>query len=173
MSILNIVRLSAIGLSFVVLILGGALLFLDQEKLEALFGGEGELPRLDFASLEREGDTASYLVCPSDTCSRANPDEIAPRFDIPVNQLRAGLVEYVEATPGIRNHRIDAERNQFVFLVPAPDKAQPDVVTVRLYPAGKNGSTLAIYSRSVVGDSDSSVHAARVKRWLSALRPAG
>jgi len=172
MSFLNIVRLAAIGLSILVLVAGGALLLLDQEKLQAIFGGGGELPRLDFAALEREAESESYLICPSEACSRANPDDTAPTFSVPVERLRAGLIEYVEASPGVRSYRLDPERNQFVFLVPAPDKATPDVVTVRLYPAGDGGSSLAIYSRSEVGRSNRSVHRARVKRWLAALSPA-
>jgi uncharacterized protein (DUF1499 family) len=37
-----------------------------------------------------------------------------------------------------------------------------------VFPAGE-GSTLAIYSRSLIGRSDLGVNRARVTRWLAAL----
>ena len=45
----------------------------------------------------------------------------------------------------------------------------PDTIDVQVLPAGDNQSTLAIYSRSLVGQKDFGVNRARVERWLASL----
>ena len=45
----------------------------------------------------------------------------------------------------------------------------PDTIDVQVLPVGDNQSTLAIYSRSLVGRNDFGVNRARVERWLAAL----
>ena len=45
----------------------------------------------------------------------------------------------------------------------------PDTVDVEVFPAGENQSTLAIYSRSLIGRKDFGVNRARITRWLAAL----
>jgi len=45
----------------------------------------------------------------------------------------------------------------------------PDTIDVQVLPAGDKQSTLAIYSRSLIGRKDFGVNRARVERWLAAL----
>jgi uncharacterized protein (DUF1499 family) len=45
----------------------------------------------------------------------------------------------------------------------------PDTVDIEVLPVGDNQSTLAIYSRSLIGRSDLGVNRARVERWLAKL----
>ncbi len=45
----------------------------------------------------------------------------------------------------------------------------PDTIDVNVMPAGAGQSTLAIYSRSLLGSRDFGVNKARVARWLQAL----
>jgi len=45
----------------------------------------------------------------------------------------------------------------------------PDTIDVEVFPVGTDQSTLAIYSRSLVGYSDLGVNRARIARWLAAL----
>ena len=45
----------------------------------------------------------------------------------------------------------------------------PDTIDAEVLPAGDNQSTLAIYSRSLVGRKDFGVNRARLERWYSAL----
>jgi len=173
MSFLDTVRVIAIALSIVVIVAGMALLLMDPSKLGGLFGsGEGLAP-VDFATLRHEAPEEGYLACPPQRCPNAQPDAASPVFDIPVGRLRDRLLEFVDGAAGVRPERLDMERQQFRFLAPVPGGPAPDVVTVRLYPAEGNGSTLAIYSRTVVGNSLPERHERRVKRWLAALTPVG
>jgi uncharacterized protein (DUF1499 family) len=45
----------------------------------------------------------------------------------------------------------------------------PDTIDVEVVPVGDDKSTLAIYSRSLVGRSDFGVNRARIARWMAAL----
>ena len=45
----------------------------------------------------------------------------------------------------------------------------PDTIDVEVMPAGDGQSTLALYSRSLVGRKDFGVNRARLRRWLAAL----
>ena len=45
----------------------------------------------------------------------------------------------------------------------------PDTIDVEVFPAASNQSTLAIYSRSLIGRKDFGVNRARITRWLAAL----
>jgi uncharacterized protein (DUF1499 family) len=45
----------------------------------------------------------------------------------------------------------------------------PDTIDAQVFPAGEGQSTLAIYSRSLIGYGDFGVNHTRVERWLAAL----
>ena len=45
----------------------------------------------------------------------------------------------------------------------------PDTVDLEVIPVGENQSTLALYSRSLVGRKDFGVNRARLQRWLAAV----
>ena len=45
----------------------------------------------------------------------------------------------------------------------------PDTVDIKILPVAGNESTLAIYSRSLIGRGDLGVNRARIARWLAAL----
>jgi len=45
----------------------------------------------------------------------------------------------------------------------------PDTIDIEVLSAGTNQSTVAIYSRSLVGSLDFGVNRKRVERWLAAL----
>ena len=45
----------------------------------------------------------------------------------------------------------------------------PDTIDLEVFAAGEGQSTLALYSRSLLGRKDFGVNRARVERWLAAL----
>jgi uncharacterized protein (DUF1499 family) len=45
----------------------------------------------------------------------------------------------------------------------------PDTIDIEVLPAAGTQSTLAIYSRSLIGHGDLGVNRARIERWLAAL----
>ena len=45
----------------------------------------------------------------------------------------------------------------------------PDTIAVRYFPRGEGQSTIALYSRSQLGQGDFGVNRARIARWLDRL----
>ncbi len=48
----------------------------------------------------------------------------------------------------------------------------PDTINVRIIDLGEGRSTIALYSRSQLGESDFGVNRARIERWLEKLEKA-
>ncbi len=173
MSLLDAIRYAAIVLSIAVVILGMALLFMSPGQLEGLFGKiEAEI--VDFNTLERASNKNSYLLCSPEHCPYAHPDGPAPVFAIPPERLRTILLDFADKAPNIRTYsdRMDLELQQFDFIERTPAMRFPDIITVRIYPTDDGGSTMAIYSRSVYGQSDFNANRDRITRWLAIITPA-
>ena len=170
----DIFRLSVIGLSVLVLIVGAVLLGLIYSGrtawLEDLFG-PGEDFAVDFATLERQSRSNSYLACPDGVCGQARADETVPVFPVSVDTLQDRLTSWVDSQQDVALRRFEPDARKFHFVVRSPRLRFPDIVTVQLLPRGADASTVAIYSRSVYGKSDLGANKARVKTWLAVLKP--
>ena len=164
-----------ITLSVAVVVAGALVIgFPDKFSLGA-DGPSGNLPRIDFNALEATPADASYLACPEYFCPGAEPDERTPTYALPVHELRDRVIAFVDASPGIETKRIDFPNLQFDFLAYNAGgasflrKTLPDVVTVRFFEIGPGQSTLAIYSRTLIGEPDKGEHRERVQLWLRQL----
>lgn len=170
MSLLDFIRIAAIGLSIVVVLLGLGLLFLPPEQLEKLFDAR-ELPITDFATLERPKSPNSYLLCPPGFCPNAAADAASPAFDFPVEELRRRLLSLVDNDPDVKIYRMDVERGYFDFVARTATMRFPDVITVQLAPLPGERATLAIFSHSIYGHSDLGANRKRIDRWLAIITP--
>ena len=173
MSLVDIIRILAIGLSIVVVLVGAVLLFPGSSRWFEQAVDVGALPDIDFQSLQRVDKPNDYLVCPDGLCQAARADETANIYDVPMTKLRAIVLEYVDSDPNIDTYRLDLNRQQFDFVERSRSMRFPDVVTVRFFDVDGQRSTLAIYSRSIYGYSDLGANQRRVKRWLSIIEPSG
>ena len=171
MSIIDAIRYTAIALSVLIVIVGVALLFMTPAQLEGIFATK-PLPEIDFSTLNRPDSPNSYLLCPENTCLQSTADQVAPVFAASPEQLRDRILEFVDKSPNIQTRTLDPENAQYDFIERTPVMRFPDIITVRIFPAGDGGSTLAIYSRSVYGHSDLGANRKRVERWLAVISPA-
>ncbi|WP_201153280.1 DUF1499 domain-containing protein [Rhodothalassium salexigens] len=174
MSGFDVFRLTVIGLSVAVLILGAVLLGLIYSGrtawLEDLFG-PGELAEIEFATLERQSPSNSYLACPEGLCTASQVDQTVPVYPLSVDALQQRLIDWVDGKPDVTLRRLEPETRQYHFVARTPRMRFPDLVTIQLLERGADRSTLAIYSRSVYGKSDLGKNEARVKTWLAVLAP--
>lgn len=171
MNSIDIIRNVAIGLSVVVIIAGALLLLPGANKyLEGIFG-TGDLPDVDFQTLQLKDSPNQYLVCPQGICQNAAAHETAPVYDMPVEDLRARLFSYLDSQPDIEVQRMDLPNRQFDIIQRTPTMRFPDLVTVKFYALEDGRSTLAIYSRSLYGYSDVGTNKRRVRRWLQIIAP--
>lgn len=176
MSAFDTFRLVVIGLSVLVLIIGAVMLGLIYSGrtawLENLFG-PGEAVEVDFATLERQSRSNSYLACPEDRCPQARVDQVVPVFALDAESLQKRLTDWVDSQPDISLKSMDPEQRLFHFVARTPKMRFPDLVSVQIFAAGEGRSTAAIYSRSVYGKSDLGANERRVKTWLTILAPDG
>ena len=129
----------------------------------------GEVPVVDFATVQRGPDPNQYLLCPKGTCT-AQTDGEAPVFDVPVEQLQVAWDEMLAEQPRLQVLRRDVTNVQFDYVQRSRLLRFPDLVTVRFVPIDDTHSTLAIFSRSVYGKGDMGVNRMRVEEWLARLK---
>jgi hypothetical protein len=129
----------------------------------------GDVPVIDFATLQRDAVPNQYLLCPKGMCSTATDGE-APVFDVPIEQLQVAWDEMLAEQPRLQLLRRDVTNTQIDYVQRTRFLRFPDLVTVRFVPVDDAHSTLAIYSRSVWGKGDMGVNRKRVGEWLARVQ---
>ena len=134
-----------------------------------LSGTARDMGPIDFATLRRRTSPNDALACPPGRCTFARSDRETAVYDMPPAALAARLTQVALAEP--RTHalpcRPPCELLRFVHY--SRLMRFPDTIDVEILPSGNGHSTLAIYSRSLVGHGDLGVNRARIDRWLAAL----
>jgi uncharacterized protein (DUF1499 family) len=136
---------------------------LGERPLSALFSVD-DFQTVDFEGIQLTDKPNQFLICPPDLC-RGHAE--IPAFEFSVEDLRERWQDIVAASPRLE---VLAENGQQIDYVQRSARFRfPDIVTVRFIAVSPAQSTLAIYSRSVYGESDFGVNRKRVEAWLSAL----
>jgi uncharacterized protein (DUF1499 family) len=131
----------------------------------ALFG-PADQGSADFKALHRRSRVNDALVCPSWLCV-AVPDVAASIYAMPPAALRAHLTSLILANPdAVQVGEADGERGDR-FVIRTPWLRFPDTVDVLVLPQPEGRSTLAVYSRSLIGRGDFGANLARIRRWLT------
>lgn len=135
-----------------------------------LTGARMDSGPVDFTTLRRRTSPNDALVGLADHCPNAKSDWPSRTYAMPPQELLARLTAIVLAGPRTRALPCDAHRDDVArFVQYSLTMRYPDTIDVQVFPAGEGQSTLAIYSRSLVGYSDFGVNRARVEHWLAAL----
>lgn len=129
----------------------------------------GNVPVIDFASLQRTSTPNQYLLCPAGMCT-AETDGAAPVFDLPADQLQGAWELMIADQPRVQEVHRDLTLTQVDYVQRSRLFRFPDVITVRFVPVDDTHSTLAIYSRSIYGKGDMGVNRARIDDWLAKLK---
>jgi hypothetical protein len=151
------------------IVIAAAALIWEGTTLESVIFNVGEVPVIDFATLQRGPDANQYLLCPKGMCSTATDGE-APVFDVPVERLQVAWDEMLAEQPRLEVQRRDVTNVQIDYVQRSRLLRFPDLITVRFVPIDDAHATVAIYSRSVWGKGDMGVNRARVEEWLARLK---
>jgi uncharacterized protein (DUF1499 family) len=144
-----------------------AFVLIGPERIWNLFG-PSDLGAISFETLKRRSTPNDALACPPDVCS-ANSDLLPPAFALSAMDLRLAFrkviasedrVVLVEATDQDMSERY-IQRSRLMGF--------PDTIVVRFLERPGGQSTLALYSRSQLGEGDLGVNRARIERWLEKL----
>jgi len=161
-------RNRAILLSLLIVVIGGLGWFLIvSDKDGSLFGENlrnGDLPIIDFNTLNITED--EYLYCPLEICTQSTPDGQSPIYDYNIAKLSRALFAYTDTNQAIQMRRRDLKAWQFDLSEYNQGQSFPDLITIKFIPQEPSGTTIAIYSRSVVGKGTKERHKERVERWI-------
>ena len=149
-------------------IVAAAALIWEGTTLESMLP-VGDVPVIDFATVERGPDPNQYLLCPKGMCTGETDGE-APVFDVPVEQLQVAWDEMLAEQPRLEVLRRDVTNTQIDYVQRTRLLRFPDLITVRFVPIDDTRSTLAIFGRSVYGKGDMGVNRKRVEEWLARVQ---
>lgn len=133
-------------------------------------GSRLDIGPVDWPTLTRHPTPNDALICPAAHCPNATPDAEPKVYPLPPADLLARLKGVALADTDV--HELPCEPNcdttarfvQYTRLM-----RFPDTIDAMVIPVGAGQSTLALYSRSLVGRKDFGVNRARLQRWLEKL----
>ena len=144
------------------------LLIVEGGTLKSIFG-VGDIPRINFAVLERTPKPNQFVVCPPGLCP-AKVDLDSPTFEVHFERLQTAWHEIASAEPRVELADEDDKRHLRSYVQRTAIMRYPDIITVQFIPEKGGGSALAIYSRSIYGYWDLGVNKRRVNDWLAKLQ---
>src|SRR3954463_4582542 len=138
--------------------------------LAKLTGSRLDIARVNWATLTRHPTPNDALICPPGHCPNARPDAEPKIYALGPGDLLQRLKTIALAEPDTAELYCGADCDHWArFLQHTRLMRFPDTIDVEVFPAGDSRSTLAIYSRSLIGHGDMGVNRARIERWLAAL----
>jgi uncharacterized protein (DUF1499 family) len=138
--------------------------------LAKLTGSRLDIGPVNFATLTRHATPNDALVCPARHCPNAKPDAEPKTYSMAPAELLARLKRIALAEPNTSELYCGTDCDRAARILQHTKLMRyPDTIDIEVLPAGDNRSTLAIYSRSLIGHGDLGVNRARIERWLSAL----
>lgn len=141
--------------------------------LAKLTGSRLPIDPVDWATLTRSPTPNDALICPAGYCPRARPDREPPTYALEPSAVLARLRETVRAEAHtVELPNLGGDRTAR-FIQYTPLMRYPDTIDIAVIPVANGsaagGTTLALYSRSLIGHGDFGVNRARLDRWLAAL----
>ena len=127
-----------------------------------------DLAPVQFETLVRRDSPNDALVAPSGQVS-ARIDIPAPSWSIPPDALARAVAQALAMQPRVTRLDDGAEPLRLRYRQLTALMRYPDVIDIQILPAGEGGSTLALYSRSMLGYSDLGANAERARLWLDAI----
>ena len=124
---------------------------------------------VDFANLVRRSSPNDALICPADVCPKAQADFDPPVFTVPADRLRERLHAAARGEARTSELGLGGPVDRLRFVQRSLLLGFPDVIDVLIVTRGSGASTVALYSRSLVGRRDFGVNRARIERWLAAI----
>jgi uncharacterized protein (DUF1499 family) len=161
---------SAILTAFAALILAllAAFFIVGPERIWALFG-PSDLGTVNFETLKRRTSPNDALACPSGLCA-AKSDVAPPVFAVSAPELMKAFAKVIASEPLVTQVASDESGFNARYVQRTKIMRFPDTVNVRFIDLGDGRSTIALYSRSQLGESDFGVNRARIERWLGKLQ---
>jgi len=137
------------------------------ERIWSLWG-PADQGAVDFETLSRRATPNDALACPPGGC-KAKSDVRPPVFAVGAHELRKAFAQVVASEPQVELVDADDRKLAARYVQRTPFWRFPDTIDVRFIDLEDGKSTVAIYSRSLIGRGDLGVNKARIQRWLDKL----
>ncbi len=137
------------------------------ERIWALFGPP-DLGPVSFETLKRRSSPNDLLACSQDICT-AKSDVTPPVFAVSAPELEKAFAKVIASEPSVEHVGSDDGGLTQRYVQRTKIMRFPDTIVVRFIDLGDGRSTIALYSRSQLGESDFGVNHARIERWLEKL----
>ncbi len=132
-----------------------------------------DFPR--FARLKRRATGNDALACPFELCGNL-ADIQPPTYPVPATELLDRILTIALAEPRTVRRELKSASADCQFRMEFQQASAffrfPDIIAIEIIPSGPDSSTIALWSRSVVGRKDFGINRARVERWLNRLSSA-
>jgi uncharacterized protein (DUF1499 family) len=137
--------------------------------LAKLMGARLDIGPVDWTTLTRHATPNDALVCEVTLCPGAKPDWEPKRYAMSPGALLARLRHIALAEPDTVALSCEPDCDRAARFIQYTRLMRfPDTIDIEVF-AADHKSTLAIYSRSLLGRRDFGVNRARVARWLTKL----
>jgi uncharacterized protein (DUF1499 family) len=163
----KIVAAIGIGLMLLASVVVLAFVLMGPERVWRLFG-EPDLGPVAFEQLERRTSPNDALSCPEGVC-KAPADIEAMLYPVTARDLRIAFSKMIASEPRLTTVDTNAATLTDRYIQRTGRLGFPDTIVVQFFDRPDGRSTLAIYSRSQLGESDLGANKARIERWLSKL----
>ncbi len=144
-----------------------AFLIAGPERIWGLFGPP-DLGPVNFETLKRRSSPNDSLACPQNLCI-AKSDVTPPLFAVSAPELEKAFAKVIASEPRVEQVASDDGGLTQRYVQRTKIMRFPDTIVVRFIDLGDGRSTIALYSRSQLGESDFGVNHARIERWLEKL----
>jgi uncharacterized protein (DUF1499 family) len=139
------------------------------QKIGLSTGTRDDASPVEFSTLTRRASPNDALICPVNVCPKASADSEPPVFTISAEALRQKVRATALSEARTSEIATGASDATLRFVQRSLLLRYPDIIDVLIVPKSSGASTLAMYSRSLVGRSDLGVNRARLERWLGAI----
>lgn len=156
---------TGVALTVIGLVIAGTFFVVGPERVWTGFG-PADLGPISFETLERRTSPNDALACPADVC-KARSDLTPPIYAVSKAELRSAFAKVIASEPEIEVVSAGGQAERYIQRT--QKMRFPDTIVAQYFDRPGGQSTLALYSRSQIGESDLGVNKARIERWLEKL----
>jgi uncharacterized protein (DUF1499 family) len=127
--------------------------------------GPADLGPVAFETLQRRKSANDALACPPGLCT-AKVDVPSPVYNGSAKELRTAFAKVIAAEPQIERVHANDEKLTDRYVQRSKLMQYPDTLVAQFFDRPNGRATLALYSRSQVGESDLGVNRQRIDRLL-------
>ncbi len=152
-----------------IVVLALLVVLIRPQQVWSFLAGPPDLGGIDFRTVQRSGKPNAYLLCPASFCTAYQPDREPVEFELDAATLMQRAKKIWGREPRVQLVYESPSEYALRYVQRTAILKFPDTISVRFIRIADNHSTIAIYSRSQIGNSDFGANETRANHWLRLL----